>query len=98
MAKHKVEITKVFGVAVTKTATIEAETIQEAVEKAKDSDWLPIYNSITPSNLSDSYEFAEIVVDGVSAETMRFNNELLNDAVDMNRDSKNNDSDIKTLS
>ena len=31
-------------------------------------------------------------------ETMRFNNELLNDAVDMNRDSKNNDSDIKTLS
>ena len=90
MAKYEVEITKVFGLAVTKTVTVEAENEFLAVDTAKDSDWKPVYDSITPNNLSESYEIAEIVVNGKRVEHTFYNHELLNEAIDINRESTHN--------
>ena len=91
MPKYKVEVTKVFGVAVTHTATIEAEDLTEAKEEAKDvvGGWRELYNSITEKNMSESYEFAEIVIDGKVVEHTLFNNELLNEAIEINKESHN---------
>jgi hypothetical protein len=85
MSKYQVSITKVFGVAVTKTVTVEAEDQAVAVDNAKDSDWLPVYNSITPSNLSDAYEIAEVVVNGETIESTDFNDHLLDEAIRINK-------------
>ena len=38
---------------------------------------------MTQNNLTDSYEFAEIAVDGEVIESTKFNAELLNEAVSM---------------
>jgi len=88
MPKYEVEVTKVFGVAVTHTATIEAEDLAEATEEAKDivEGWKERYNSITEKNMSDSYEFAEIVVDGKVMEDTFFSNKLLREAVEINKE------------
>jgi len=86
MAKYEVEITKVFGLAVTKTVTVEAENQSVAVDNAKNLDWLPVYKSITPNNLSDTYEIAEIAVDGKVVEDMFFSNRLLREAVELNKE------------
>ena len=85
MTKYKVEITKVFGLAVTKTVTVEAENQSIAVDNAKELDWLPVYQSITPRNLSDDYEIAEITVDGKVIDDMFFSDHLLREAVEMNK-------------
>ena len=84
MAKYKVEITKVFGLAVTNTVTVEAENQSVAVDNAKELDWLPVYNSIAPNNLSDTYEIAEITVDGKVVENIFFSNHLLREAIELN--------------
>ena len=88
MTKYKVEITKVFGLAVTKTVTVEAENQSVAVDNAKELDWLSVYQSITPSNLSDTYEIAKITVDGKVREDMFFSNHLLREAVELNNENK----------
>jgi len=86
MPKYEVKITKVFGLAVTKMVTVEAENQSVAVDDAKNLDWLPVYNSLTPSNLSDTYEIAEITVDGKVIKDMFFSNHLLREAVELNKE------------
>lgn len=86
MDNYEVSVTKVFGVAVTHTATIQANDLAEAQDNAKDIvGWTEVYNSITQSNMSDSYEFAEIVIDGKVVEHTLFNNKLLNEAIEINK-------------
>ena len=86
MDNYEVSVTKVFGVAVTHTATIQANDLAEAQDNAKDIvGWTEVYNSITQSNMSDSYEFAEIVIDGKVVEHTLFNNKLLNEAIEKNK-------------
>lgn len=86
MAKYEVSVTKVFGVALTNTATIEAKDLAEARDNAKHIDgWDEIYSSMTKDNLSDSYEFAEIAVNGRVMEDLVFSNHLLREAVEMNK-------------
>ena len=86
MDNYEVSVTKVFGVAVTHTATIQANDLAEAQDNAKDIvGWTEVYNSITQSNMSDSYEFAEIVIDGKVVEHTLFNNKLLNEAIKINK-------------
>ena len=85
MTKYKVEITKVFGLAVTKTVTVEAEDMDKAIDEAKNTDWKPIYDSITPNNMSQSYDIAEILVDGKVQEVWFFSDPLLKEAVELNK-------------
>ena len=82
-------ITKVFGLAITKTVTVEAENQSVAVDNTKNLDWLPVYKSITPSNLSDAYEIAEITVDGKVMEDTFFSNHLLREAIELNKETYN---------
>ena len=86
MDKYEVEITKVFGLAVTKKVSIEAENIDEAIDEAKNIDWKPVYDSITPSNMSQSYDIAEISVDGKVIEDVFFASRLLREAIDLNKE------------
>ena len=86
MDKYEVEITKVFGLAVTKKVSIEAENIDEAIDEAKNTDWKPVYDSITPSNMSQSYDIAEISVDGKVIEDVFFASHLLREAIDLNKE------------
>ena len=86
MDKYKIAITKVFGVAVTKTVTVEADGMEGAIDEAHNTDWKPVYDSITPNNMSDSYEIAEIYVNGQLVQDSVFNNELINEAVVSNRE------------
>ena len=80
MPSFDVTITKVFGASATNTVTIDAKNKYEAIELAKEVDWSPVYNSMTQSNLSDSYSFAEIIVDDEVMEDTLFSSELLNEA------------------
>ena len=89
MPKYEVKITKVFGLAVTKMVTVEAENQSVAIDNAKNLDWLPVYNSLTPSNLSDTYEIAKIVVNGKVVEDLVFSNHLLREAVELNKEIQN---------
>jgi len=89
MPKYEVKITKVFGLAVTKMVTVEAENQSVAIDNAKNLDWLPVYNSLTPSNLSDTYEIAKIAVNGKVVEDLVFSNHLLREAVELNKDIQN---------
>ena len=86
MDKYEVEITKVFGLAVTKKVSIKAENIDEAIDEAKNTDWKPVYDSITPSNMSQSYDIAEISVDGKIIEDVFFASRLLREAIDLNKE------------
>ena len=86
MAKYEVEITKVFGLAVTKKVSVKAENIDEAIDEAKNTDWKPVYDSITPSNMSQSYDIAEISVDGKIIEDVFFASRLLREAIDLNKE------------
>jgi len=86
MPKYEVEITKVFGLAVTKKVSVEAENMNEAIDEAKNTDWKPVYDSITPSNMSQSYDIAEISVDGKVIEDVFFASRLLREAIDLNKD------------
>ena len=86
MPEYEVEITKVFGLAVTKKVSVEAENIDEAIDEAKNIDWKPVYDSITPSNMSQSYEIAEVSVNGKTIKESVFSHELLNEAVELNRE------------
>jgi len=89
MDNYEVSVTKVFGVAVTHTATVQANDLAEAQDNAKDIvGWTEVYNSITQSNMSDSYEFAEIVVDGKVMEDTFFSNHLLREAVEINKENQ----------
>ena len=83
MPNFDVTVIKVFGASAVNTITIEATDKYEARELAKDADWTSIYNSMTQNNLTDSYEFAEIALDGEVIESTKFNAELLNEAVSM---------------
>ena len=89
MPKYEVKITKVFGLAVTKMVTVEAENQSVAIDNAKNLDWLPVYNSLTPSNLSDTYEIAKIAVNGKVVEDLVFSNHLLREAVELNKEIQN---------
>lgn len=86
MDKYEVEITKVFGLAVTKKVSVRAENIDEAIDEAKNTDWKPVYGSITPGNMSQSYDIAEISVDGKVIEDMFFASRLLREAIDLNKE------------
>tara|TARA_Y100000296_G_scaffold82590_1_gene111988 strand:- start:867 stop:1139 length:273 start_codon:yes stop_codon:yes gene_type:complete len=86
MAKYEVEITKVFGLAITKKVLIEAKDMDGAIDEAKNTDWKPVYDSITPNNMSDSYEIAEVYVNGNLVEDSIFSHELLNEAIILNRE------------
>ena len=83
MPNFDVTVIKVFGASAVNKITVEAKDKYEARELAKDADWTSIYNSMTQNNLTDSYEFAEIAVDGEVIESTKFNAELLNEAVSM---------------
>lgn len=92
MAKYKVSLTKVFGLALTNTTTIEAESVDDARDKAKDAgsytdiSWDELYNSVTKDKFTDSYEIAEIIVDGQLVQNSMFSHELLNEAVELNKE------------
>ena len=91
MAKYDVSVTKVFGLAITNKATIEAENITDAVDKAKDAgsytdtSWDELYSSITQDKLTDAYEIAEITINGKVMEDIFFSNHLLREAVEINK-------------
>ena len=92
MTKYEVSLTKVFGLAITNTATIEAESVADARDKAKDAgsytdtSWHELYNSVTQDKLTDTYEIAEVTVDGRVMEDMFFSNHLLREAVEINKE------------
>jgi len=93
MAKYEVSLTKVFGLAITNKATIEAESVADARDKAKDAgsytnaSWDELYSSMTKDKLTDSYEIAEITVNGKVMEDTVFSNPLLREAVEMDKES-----------
>jgi len=92
MDKYEVSVTKVFGLAITNKTTVEAESIDDARDKAKDAgsytntSWEELYNSITPDSISDAYEIAEVYVNGNLVEDSIFSHELLNEAIILNRE------------
>ena len=94
MAKYEVSLTKVFGLAITNKATIEAESVADARDKAKDAgsytnvSWDELYSSITKDKLTDSYEIAEITVNGKVMEDTFFSNPLLREAVEMDKEQR----------
>ena len=94
MDKYEVSLTKVFGLAITNKATIEATDIADARDKAKDAgsytdvSWDELYNSVTKDKFTDAYEIAEITVNGKVMEDMFFSNRLLREAVEINQDDR----------
>ena len=94
MDKYEVSLTKVFGLAITNKATIEATDIADARDKAKDAgsytdvSWDELYNSVTKDKFTDVYEIAEITVNGKVMEDMFFSNRLLREAVEINQDDR----------
>ena len=95
MAKYEVSLTKVFGLAITNKTTIEAESVADARDKAKDAgsytnvSWDELYSSITKDKLTDSYEIAEITVNGKVMEDTFFSNHLLREAVEIAKEENN---------
>ena len=95
MAKYEVSLTKVFGLAITNKTTIEAESVADARDKAKDAgsytdvSWDELYNSVTKDKLTDSYEIAEITVNGKVMEDTFFSNHLLREAVFIDKEENN---------
>ena len=85
MPKFTVELTRVFGACVINTVTVEAKDKYEAKELAKDTDWSAILDNITPDNLSDEYKFAEIKVDGIPIEQTMYGDDLLNQAIELQK-------------
>ena len=94
MPNYEVSLTKVFGVAITNKATIEAESVADAADKAKDAgsytdtSWDELYNSVTKDKFTDVYEIAEITVNGKVMEDTFFSNHLLNEAVEMDKEQR----------
>ena len=94
MPNYEVSLTKVFGVAITNKATIEAESVADAADKAKDAgsytdtSWDELYNSVTKDKFTDAYEIAEITVNGKVMEDTFFSNHLLNEAVEMDKEQR----------
>jgi len=94
MPNYEVSLTKVFGLAITNKATIEAESVADAADKAKDAgyytdtSWDELYNSVTKDKFTDVYEIAEITVNGKVMEDTFFSNHLLNEAVEMDKEQR----------
>ena len=90
MKTYEVSVTKVFGLAITNTAIIEAKNQYVARDKALDSgsytepSWEELYNAVTQDEFSDSYEIAKITVDGKVIEDKFFSHHLLREAVEQN--------------
>jgi len=85
MPKFEVELTRVFGACFISTVTVEAKDKDEAIDLAKDTDWTKVIDAITPDNLSDEYKFAEIKVDGKPTEQTMYGDDLLNQAIELQK-------------
>lgn len=94
MPNYEVSLTKVFGVAITNKATIEAESVADAADKAKDAgsytdtSWDKLYGAVMKNKLTDVYEIAEITVNGKVMEDTFFSNPLLREAVEMDKEQR----------